>query len=162
MFVASLLLFTFYRDHLWQIFVEMGIAGLAMGCSFAVMPRMIVSAVPADETSSALALNQVLRTIGYTLGSALSATILTAHTVAPSLLPRNSGYSAGALVAIGLCLVAALASWFLPSAAEVAAPAPVLDRDQELMVEESVDAGIAGTIGYEPDDDFEYARNADR
>ena len=89
----------------------MGIAGVGMGCSFAVMPRMIVSVVAPEETGSALAMNQVLRTVGYSIGSALSATILTAHTAASSRFPTNSGYTVGAIVAIGLVAVAWVAPW---------------------------------------------------
>jgi predicted MFS family arabinose efflux permease len=79
---ASLLMAAFARGSLWEILVIMAISGIGTGFAFAVMPRMIVSAVPAEETSSALASNQVLRTIGYSIGSALAATILTAHTAA--------------------------------------------------------------------------------
>jgi predicted MFS family arabinose efflux permease len=151
LFAASLAMFGLYRDHLWQIFVEMGIAGLGIGFSFAVMPRMIVSSVPGDQTSSALALNQVLRTIGYSLGSALSATILAAHTAAPSVLPANHGFTVGALVAIALCVLAAVVSWVLPARAKVSGPGASLDSDQELLVEESVDGAISGVIAFEPE-----------
>jgi MFS family permease len=125
--------------------VIMGIGGLGIGCSFAVMPRMIVSAVPPEETSSALAANQVVRTIGYAVGSALAATILTAHTVAPEVFPTDAGYTTGCLVAIGLCLLAALLSWVLPHRRVASALSP----DQELEIEEDVDAAISGTITLE-------------
>ena len=107
-FIVALALFATHRDQLWEIFVVMGIAGVGMGCSFAVMPRMIVSVVAPEETGSALAINQVLRTVGYSIGSALSATILTAHTAASSRFPTNSGYTVGAIVAIGLVAVAGI------------------------------------------------------
>ncbi|MCW2497066.1 MFS transporter [Jatrophihabitans sp.] len=138
----SLLLFATGRGSLWEIFVIMGIGGVGIGSSFAVMPRMIVSSVPAEETSSALALNQVLRTIGYSMGSAVTATILTAHTSAGAKLPTNSGYTVGALVAIGLLLVAAALSWLLP---ERRTPRP-LTADDELEILEDTDAAISGTI----------------
>jgi len=107
-FGAALLLFATARTHLWEMFVVMGIAGVGTGVVFAVLPRMVVSGVPVEETSSGLALHQVLRTIGYSVGSALSATILTARTIAPSPFPENSGYTVGAVVALALCAVAAL------------------------------------------------------
>jgi predicted MFS family arabinose efflux permease len=149
LFVAALLTFAGYRDHLWQIFLTMGIAGVAMGCSFAVMPRMIIGVVPAHETASALALNQVLRTIGYSIGSALSAAVLTAHTAASSPFPTASGYTDGALVAIALCLVTAVASAVLPARSRSAPGTATLNADQALMVEESVDSAIAGTVAFE-------------
>ncbi len=155
LFALALVTFALHRDHLWEVFVVMGVGGLAIGCSFAVMPRMIVSSVRPEETSSALALNQVLRTIGFSIGSALSATILTAHTVAPSILPSNDGYTVGAIIAIGLCLAAAVVSTVLPAHAH-AAVADVPDttdsdpRDTETQVAESVGTAIAGVLAYEP------------
>jgi hypothetical protein len=126
--------------------VIMGISGIGTGCSFAVMPRMIVRAVPAEETSSALASNQVLRTIGYSIGSAMAATILTAHTAAGAQFPADEGYTVGCLVGIGLCLVAAVLSWLMP--ARPHAPAP-LTADQELEINGDADAAISGTITLE-------------
>ena len=143
---ASLVLMATARGSLWEIVIIMAIGGVGIGSSFAVMPRMIVAAVPAHETSSALALNQVLRTVGYSVGSALAATILTAHTSASSEFPVDRGYTVGALVGLGLCIAAALVSWILPSAhrAKMA-----LDPDQELEVRDDVNAAISGTITLE-------------
>ena len=108
---------------------------------------MIVTAVPGEETSSALALNQVLRSIGYSIGSATGATILAAHTAVGQTLPDNRGYSVGAWVAVGLCLVAAVAAWWLPASTSTPSAA------EELLIEESTDAAIGGVIGFEPAED---------
>ncbi|MCD5354035.1 MFS transporter [Kineosporia mesophila] len=156
-FALALVMFATLRSDLWQIFVVMGITGLGTGCLFAVMPRMIVSAVPGEETGAALALNQVLRTIGYSLGSAVGATVLAAHTHAPDVLPQNSGYSLGAWTAVGLCLVAALAALILPSRCVIR-----LDQEQELLVEEATDAAVANVIGFEPEDVPETTGSAAR
>jgi predicted MFS family arabinose efflux permease len=157
MFAAALLVFATSRSSLWEILVVMALAGLAIGSSFSVLPRLIVRAVPGTATSSALALNQVLRTVGFSIGSALSATILTAHTVAPSTLPTPRGYTVGAVVAIALCLLTAVVSVVLGSRREPG-PAAVLDADQELAVEEDADAAVAGVLAFEPDDDRRGAR----
>jgi predicted MFS family arabinose efflux permease len=156
-FSAALLLFSTARGQLWEIFLAMGIAGIGMGCSFAVMPRMIVSATPAHQTSSALALNQVLRTVGYSMGSALAATILTAHTATGSEFPSDRGYTVGAIVAIFLCVATGVASVVLPTRGS---RPKTLDADQELEVEESVDAAIAGVIAYETDENEDENRPA--
>ncbi|MCW2539981.1 MAG: Major facilitator superfamily 1 [Frankiales bacterium] len=148
-FALSLLLFATNRGQLWQPFVEMGIGGIGIGCSFAVMPRMIVSAIPPEETSSALALNQVLRTVGYSIGSALAAAILTAHTVATEEFPRNAGYTSGAVIGIALLVVTAVVSFALPTRG--GKPRAKYDAEQELSVEESVDSALAGVIAFEPD-----------
>ncbi len=145
----ALALFATHRDQLWEIFVVMGVAGVGMGCSFAVMPRMIVSVVAPEETGSALAMNQVLRTVGFSVGSALSAAILTAHTAASSRFPTNSGYTVGAIVAIGLVALAGIVALVL-QARDTAYV--VASDDDKLAVTESVDSAIAGVLAYEPDE----------
>ncbi|MFC9330248.1 MFS transporter [Kitasatospora sp. NPDC057015] len=113
-FVAAMLVFCFARSGLWEIFLLMAIAGLGVGCTFAAMPAFIVSAVPPAETGSALGVNQVLRVIGGSIGSALSAGILTAHTTPPARLPAESGYTAATAVGIGVWVFAGLAALLLP------------------------------------------------
>ncbi|SOD73349.1 predicted MFS family arabinose efflux permease [Jatrophihabitans sp. GAS493] len=153
-FVLAMVIFATSRSHLWEIFLVMAVGGVGIGCSFAVMPRMIVSVVPASHTSSALALNQVLRTVGYSIGSALAATVLTAHTEIGNEFPDDRGYTVGALIAIVLCLLSVVTSVVLPdrSARRAAATDGSLDGDIELQIEESVDAGIAGAIAFETDE----------
>jgi MFS family permease len=147
---VALILLATSRGSLWEIFVIMGVGGIGIGSSFAVMPRMIVGAVPAGETSSALALNQVLRTIGFSIGSALAATILTAHTAAGQEFPSNEGYTVGAYVGLALCVIAAAACWSLSARRRpVVASAVQRDPDADLEIEQDVDAAIAGIITLE-------------
>lgn len=151
-FVLALALFAVARSELWEIFVLMGVAGIAMGCSFAVMPRIIVASVAPSETSSALALHQVLRTIGCSVGSAMSAAVLTAHTFASSPLPTNQGYTVGALIALGMCALTAVISWLLPTRRSGLAASDPPEQDVDLLAEENVDAATAGVLIYEPFD----------
>jgi len=113
-FVLAMVIFLFLRDSLWEIFVVMAIGGLGEGCTFAAMPAFIVRAVPSAETGSALGVNQVLKVIGSSLGSALTASILTAHTPLRARFPTESGYTVAALVGIGIWLLAAVLSFLLP------------------------------------------------
>jgi predicted MFS family arabinose efflux permease len=148
---VAMALFAATRSHLWEIFIEMAIAGAAIGCSFAVLPRMIVISTPANETASALALNQVIRTVGYSIGSALAATILTANTLGGAEFPENRGYTVGSVVSIVLLVLTAVASWLLPTGRS-AGTAP-LSVEQALSVEESADSAIAGVLAFELDVD---------
>jgi len=91
----------------------MFVQGLAIGASFVVMPTMILAAVPPEQTGSAVALNQVLRTLGGSIGSATVGAVLAAATLPGALLPAERGYVlAFAGTAVGcalLTLVLALA-----------------------------------------------------
>ena len=92
------------RTQLWQLFLVMAIAGLGVGAAFAALPAQLFSAVPVSETGSAMSLNQVLRYIGFALGSALTATILSMATPAHATAPGSSGYATIAVVGLVVCL----------------------------------------------------------
>lgn len=132
-FIAADLLFATSRGSLWEVFVAMGLSGLGVGCTFAALPGLIVSAVPAHETGSAMSFNQVLRYVGYAIGSAMSATILSAHTHGSASYPTNSGYTDAALIAVAVLVFASILSAVLP--ARISAP------DGELL-EESLADGV--------------------
>ena len=102
------------RTQLWQLFLVMAIAGLGVGAAFAAFPAQIFSAVPVSETGSAMSLNQVLRYIGFALGSTLAATILSAATPAGAAAPGSRGYAALAVVGLVVCLITAVLTWLLP------------------------------------------------
>jgi MFS family permease len=115
------LLFAVVRTDLWQLFLAMAVAGLGVGTVFAALPGLIVSAVPAGETGSAMSLNQVLRYVGFALGSALSATVLEAATDGGQQFPASSGYTAIGGIGVGTCVALAVLTALLP-AREPAAP----------------------------------------
>jgi predicted MFS family arabinose efflux permease len=98
------------HDLLWLILVGLFVQGMAIGASFVLMPLMILRAVPVEQTGSALAVNQVLRTLGGSLGSAAVAAIMTSATTAGSTLPREGGYTFafGAIAVSSAVLVLAL------------------------------------------------------
>jgi MFS family permease len=108
------LLFGFFRSSLGEMFVAMAVAGLGVGTTFAALPGLITSAVPAGETGSAMSVNQVLRYVGFAVGSALSATVLDAATPAGSALPVSGGYSAIAVVGCGGCVLLGVLTATLP------------------------------------------------
>lgn len=95
-------IFRLWHAQLWQVMVVLGVVGLGVGLIASVLPALLLRAVPSFETGSALAFNQVLRTTGYTLGSALSAVVLEAHTEAGQLLPTDHGYQVSAFAGLAL------------------------------------------------------------
>lgn len=142
--LASTLLFLFARDHLWELLVVMGISGLGVGCTFAVMPGLIVNAVPAREVGSAVSFNQVLRYVGYSTGSALCGAVLQAHTEPGRQLPTVGGYRDAALIGCAVWVVIGLATIILPRLSAATDSQRGARVDEELIVEESIADGVAG------------------
>ncbi|MET0862999.1 MAG: MFS transporter, partial [Nakamurella sp.] len=142
--VGSLTIFLFARSELWEAFLVLGVAGLGTGLIFAALPGLIVRSVPSSETGSALGVNQVIRQVGFSIGSALGAAILTQHTVAPDPLPTNAGYTVSALIGIGLCLVTAVLSFVLP--ARQAGAVQTIDDEDRLLMDEATDGSAAGIM----------------
>jgi hypothetical protein len=90
------------------------------------MPTLIVRSVPGNRTGSAMSLNQVLRTSGGALGSAVAVTILSAHTPAGAAFPLDAGYTWAFATAGAACALAAVATRLLvprePQEASSSAP----------------------------------------
>ena len=111
---VAFILFGFARTDLWQVFLVMAVAGLGVGGAFATFPALVVSAVPSSETGSAMSLNQVLRYVGFAIGSALTATVLASATPETAGAPSSSGYSTIAVLGLAVCLLTAVVAWLLP------------------------------------------------
>jgi predicted MFS family arabinose efflux permease len=109
---VSSVFFALFHDSLWQAFVMMGILGIGLGTTFAVIPGLIVQAVPPAETGSALGFYQVVRYVGFSLGSALAASIL-AGIGTHHGQPGQAGYTAVFWVAATVCVAAAGIAWVL-------------------------------------------------
>jgi MFS family permease len=113
-FILANLLFAFERSSTLSVAAVMALGGLGVGCTFAALPGLIVGSVPAHETGSAMSFNQVLRYVGYSTGSALSATVLEGHTRAGHLLPDAGGYTTVALLGVVVLVVAGVVSAVVP------------------------------------------------
>jgi MFS family permease len=131
-------------DHLWQAMVTMGLVGLGLGCTFVAMPGLIVPAVPASETSSALSFYQVVRYVGFSIGSGLAVTFL--RIFGGDGPGDPTAYHRTFLVAALLGLVAAALAWILPGR-PTGEPRP-RPRDLELREREE---GLLGAAGLEAD-----------
>jgi predicted MFS family arabinose efflux permease len=104
--VASMTLFYFARSRLWEVLLMMALAGFGVGCIFAANPLQIMRGTPPTETGSAMSFYQVLRSIGFSAGSALSATALVATIPAGGTVPTPAGYRNAALICIAFLLLA--------------------------------------------------------
>ncbi|MGW3248060.1 MFS transporter [Streptomyces sp. NPDC001070] len=112
--LAAVLAFALAHGRLWELFAVMAVAGFGISWLFALLPGLIVGSVPAHETGSAMSFNQVLRYVGYSTGSVLSATVLQAHTAAGHALPTGDGYRTAALLACAVWLAMIVVTAVLP------------------------------------------------
>ncbi|WP_381557968.1 MFS transporter [Streptomyces eurythermus] len=117
---------TLWHDARWQIGVVAALFGLGIGLAFASMANLIVGSVPAAQTGAATGMNANIRTIGGSIGAALTSVLVTGR-LQPSGLPYASGYTHGWTLLTLLCLAAAAAALLVPARrqgppAEVPAP----------------------------------------
>jgi predicted MFS family arabinose efflux permease len=108
--VASLLVFLLARGSYWQIVVAMIVDGFGVGCVYAVNPLQITGGVPATETGSAMSFYQLNRTVAYSIGSALSATLLVLSVPHGHDFPDNAGYTTATLASTAILAAALMAS----------------------------------------------------
>ncbi|MEU8224280.1 MFS transporter [Kribbella sp. NPDC048915] len=96
--LAAFVLFAASRTNLVEPIVAIGILGFGVGAFSAAMPAVILAATPAAETASAMSVNAVVRSVGFSTGSALGGLILAVHTT--SVFPSESGYGVAAWIGV--------------------------------------------------------------
>ncbi|MFC4943165.1 MFS transporter [Pseudonocardia sp. GCM10023141] len=107
---GGFVLFATARFELAELLAAMGVLGFGVGSFSAAMPGVILAVTPQNETSSAMSFNYVVRSVGYSLGSAIGGLILAAGTVPDHLFPDDSAYTTAALVGIGAMAITTLTS----------------------------------------------------
>jgi EmrB/QacA subfamily drug resistance transporter len=112
---TAMSILAFAHQHEWEVYAAGAIMGVGFGLAFSAMSALIVSAVPASQTGVASGMNANIRTIGGSIGSAVMASIVTSR-LAPSGLPKESGYTIGFAAMTAALVLAALAGLLLPSA----------------------------------------------
>ena len=130
--------FALWHASLWTAFVMMSLLGIGLGITFAAIPGLIVRAVPRTETGSAMGFYQVVRYAGFSLGSAIAASILVGHESRQTGQPAASGYVAIFWVATAICLAAAALVWVL-AGRQSREPAADIISDEELQLLEQTD-----------------------
>lgn len=83
-----------------------------IGLAFAAMPNLIIDAVPPHQTGEATGFNALVRSVGASLGSQVSATVLAASAVAG--VPEDSGFGDAFAVSAGVAACAGLVALFIP------------------------------------------------
>ena len=104
--LAAYLLFATARGHLAGPLLAMSLLGLGVGGFSAAMPAVILQVTPEQETASAMGVNQVVRSTGFSLGSTLSALVLAAYTAGGAVFPASQGYVTAAVAGAGVTALA--------------------------------------------------------
>lgn len=111
---GGMFMLAYFHDTKTEIAVSNGITGVGIGLAFACLAGLIVGAVPPEQTGVASGMNANIRTIGGSVGTAVMASIVTAHFL-PSGFPKEIGYTAGFAVLGGALLLAAIAGLAIPT-----------------------------------------------
>jgi MFS family permease len=141
---AGGVVFALFDGHLWGAFAMMGVLGLGYGLTYAAIPGIIVRAVPESETGSATGFYQVVRYIGFSVGSALAASVLAGATPAGSQLPAYSGYQSLTWIGVGICVIAAIFAWILPAVDRGGGEPSAAELRREEEEAELASAGLPG------------------
>jgi MFS family permease len=125
---GGFVLFAAARSNLAELLVAMGVLGFGVGSFSAAMPGVILAVTPKSETSSAMSFNYVVRSVGYSLGSAIGGLILAAGTDTGRLFPNDGAYTTAALVGVAAMAITTMTSLVLarrrsPETNPIAAPA---------------------------------------
>lgn len=128
---GGFVLFAAARSNLVELVGAMGVLGFGVGSFSAAMPGVILAVTPKSETSSAMSFNYVVRSVGYSLGSAMGGLVLTTGTDTGRLFPSDSAYTTAALIGLAAMTVTTLTGLALtrrrspgtePTAAPTGAP----------------------------------------
>jgi MFS family permease len=103
------------HHHPWQIYLITPFCGVGSALVFASVSSAVAQAVPTEHTGVATGMAANLRTIGGTVGTAVMATIVTAHTE-PSGVPTEAGYEHGFQFLAVVSGLVALAAFTIPLA----------------------------------------------
>ncbi|MFI6764543.1 MFS transporter [Streptomyces sp. NPDC050355] len=130
---GGFVLFAAARSNLAELFAAMSVLGFGVGSFSAAMPGVILAFTPKSETSSAMSFNYVVRSVGYSLGSAIGGLVLAAGTDTGRIFPNDSAYTTAALVGIAAMAITTITSLVLarqrspeaePTASPAGAPSP--------------------------------------
>jgi EmrB/QacA subfamily drug resistance transporter len=97
----------------WYFVVSAGI-----GFAFAAMPNLILVSVPPDQTGQATGFNAVVRSVGSSVGTQVTAVVVVSSTSAGSLVPEESGYTAAFVLCAAVTAVAAVVAFLIPAGAD--------------------------------------------
>lgn len=132
--IGAFVLFALTRSNVAELLVAMALLGFGVGGFSAAIPAVILGVTPQGETSSAMSFNQVARSVGFSLGSAVGGLTLAAGTDTGRLFPADAAYATAAWIGVAAMAAAAMTSVALArrrSAARTRRPVPACTHPDE-------------------------------
>ena len=111
---AGLLALSFVHSSEIAVLLLVVVMFGGIGLAFAAMPNLIVDAVPQHQTGEATGFNALVRSVGSSLGSQVSASILAASIVAEGALPTEASFKTAFAISAGVALVAGAVALMIP------------------------------------------------
>ncbi len=109
---CGLLVLSLLHGSQAEIILGSLLLSIGVGFAFAAMPNLIVEAVPHAQTGEATGFNTLLRNVGASLGSQVSAAILAGTAVASG--PTDAGYTTAFMVCALIAIAAAVIALRIP------------------------------------------------
>lgn len=106
--MVAAVLFALLPQSLLATLAAMGVLGYGVGGASAVMPALVLAGAPVEETASVLSINQIVRSVAFSIGSALAGLLLAAATGAGDVFPSQVGYALAALCVVPLLLISGI------------------------------------------------------
>ncbi|MEV4847854.1 MFS transporter [Micromonospora matsumotoense] len=101
------------HDHPSDIYIATSLLGLGVGLSFAALGTMAVEHVDPAKTAVASAVNSLVRLVGGSIASSVTAAILTSNTIDGTSVPTVHAYEISfTIAAFSVGLAAFFAAWF--------------------------------------------------
>lgn len=95
---------------LWNLLSSVGV-----GLAFAAMPNLIMEAVPIERTGEATGFNALIRSVGSSLGSQVTSSILVGSIVLATGFPTSEGFRLAFLVGAGASILAGVIATLIPA-----------------------------------------------
>lgn len=108
-------LFAITLESLVATLAAMAVLGFGVGGVSAIMPGLLLDGVPQQETSSVLSMNQIVRSVGFSIGSALAGLLLATATAAGVPFPNERGYTIAAMWVLPLLALSAVVILLSPA-----------------------------------------------
>ncbi len=115
---VAYLMLAFAHQQKWEVYLASAIIGVALGLGFSALSNLIVVAVPSQQTGVATGMNANIRTIGGSIGAAVTASIVTSGVVAGGF-PPESGYTRAFAVLGAVAIVATFSVLLIPTSRRV-------------------------------------------